>query len=217
MKMLHYIVGPIATNCYVLVNDDNKGIVIDPGASGQKIGEELEKNGVTPVAVLLTHGHFDHVDGVEDLVSFFRDKGTDIPVYILKDEMATMKDPMINRSGMMGRANRDYSGLVTDTFEPDEKRTIAGFTFQVIPTPGHTPGGCSYYFPEQKMLFPGDTLFYMSAGRTDFEGSSTSAIIHSIQDRLLTLPEDTSVFPGHGEATNIGFERINNPYSSNMA
>lgn len=217
MKMLHYIVGPIATNCYVLVSDDDQGLVIDPGASGDRIGEELVKSGVTPLAILLTHGHFDHVDGVSDLVSFFKKRNTDISVYILRDEMETLKDPMINRSGMMGRGNKDYSSLISDTFEADEKKTIAGFTFQVIPTPGHTPGGCSYYFPEQKMLFPGDTLFYMSAGRTDFEGSSTAAIIHSIQERLLTLPEDTSVFPGHGEATNIGFERVNNPYSNYLS
>lgn len=213
MKMLHYVVGSIATNCYVLVSDDNEGIVIDPGASGTRIGQELEKNGVTPVAVLLTHGHFDHVGGVKDLVSFFKEKNITFPVYIMKDEMATLKDPMINRSGFMGREVKDYSGLITGTFEPDEKKTIARFTFQVIPCPGHTPGGCSYYFPDQKVLFSGDTLFYGSAGRTDFEGSSTSALIHSIQDRLLKLPEDVTVFPGHDSETTIGFERVNNPYA----
>lgn len=213
MKMLHYVVGPIATNCYVLVSDDNEGIVIDPGASGTRIGQELEQNGVTPVAVLLTHGHFDHVGGVKDLVSFFKEKNITLPVYIMKDEMETLKDPMINRSGFMGRDVQDYSGLITDTFEPDEKRTIAGFTFLVIPCPGHTPGGCSYYFPDQKVLFSGDTLFYGSAGRTDFEGSSASALIHSIQDRLLKLPEDVTVFPGHDSETTIGFEKVNNPYA----
>lgn len=213
MKMLHYVVGPIATNCYVLVSDENEGIVIDPGASGARIGAEIEKNGVTPVAVLLTHGHFDHVGGVKDLVSFFKEKNITFPVYIMKDEMETLRDPMINRSGFMGRDVQDYSGLITDTFEPDERKTIAGFTFQVIPCPGHTPGGCSYYFPDQKILFSGDTLFYGSAGRTDFEGSSTSAIIHSIRDRLLVLPDDVTVFPGHDSETTIGFEKVNNPYA----
>lgn len=214
MKILHYIVGPIATNCYVPVSESNEGIVIDPGANGREIGADLTTKNITPVAILLTHGHFDHVDGVADLVAYFKEKNIDIPVYIMKDEMQTLKDPAINRSGFMGRGAKDYSGLITKTFEPDEEVTIAGFKIRVIPTPGHTPGGCSYYFPDEKALFSGDTLFCGSAGRTDFEGSSTSAIIHSIQDRLLVLPEDTSVYPGHESTTTIGFEKVNNPYSN---
>lgn len=213
MQMIHYVVGPIATNCYTLVNDDNQGIVIDPGASGDKIGEHLAEKGVTPAAILLTHGHFDHVSGVEDLVSFYQDKGVTIPVYILKDELPTLKDPQINLSGVMSWAPKDFSGLITDTFTADEEKEIAGFRLQVIPTPGHTPGGCSYYFPDEGILFSGDTLFYGSAGRTDFEGGSTSALIHSIRERLLTLPDETKVYPGHDSETTIGFEKVNNPYA----
>ncbi|MDY6351825.1 MAG: MBL fold metallo-hydrolase [Lachnospiraceae bacterium] len=213
MRMLHYVVGPIATNCYIPVSDDDLGIVIDPGDSGRKIGQELVKNNVRPQAILLTHGHIDHVSGVGDLKDFFAEKGIDIPVYIMEDELETLRDPEINLSAYMGQKSEDFSGLVTDTLEADEERTIADFTFRTIPTPGHTPGGCSYYFPEQKWLFSGDTLFCASAGRTDFKGSSTSQLVHSLNDRLFKLPDDVVVYPGHDRGTTIGFEKAGNPYS----
>ncbi|MQN01212.1 MAG: MBL fold metallo-hydrolase [Lachnospiraceae bacterium] len=209
MKLLHYVVGPIQTNCYTLVSDKNQGIVIDPGASGDSIAAELKKNQVTPVAVLLTHGHFDHVSGVEDLCSHY----DSLPVYILEQEMDTLRDPELNLSAVMSYEAKDFSGLITDTFKDGEEKTIAGFKFKVIWTPGHTPGGCSYYFPDLKLLFPGDTLFCESAGRTDFKGGSFSDEVHSIKEKLLTLPEDTTVYPGHDSNTTIAFEKINNPYA----
>ena len=209
MKLLHYVVGPIQTNCYTLVSDDNKGIVIDPGDSGDRIAAELKKNSVSPEAVLLTHGHFDHVSGVEALCSEFEK----LPVYILDKEMDTLKNPKYNLSGVMGYGPEDFSPLITDTFSDGEEKTIAGFTFKAIWTPGHTPGGCSYFFQKEKMLFPGDTLFCESAGRTDFAGGSMSDEIHSIREKLLTLPEDTNVYPGHDMTTKIAFEKINNPYA----
>ncbi|MBQ1916111.1 MAG: MBL fold metallo-hydrolase [Lachnospiraceae bacterium] len=209
MRLLHYIVGPIQTNCYVLVSDKNEGIVIDPGASGKRIAEVLDKEGVKPVAVLLTHGHFDHVSGAEELCAQY----DALPVYILDKEMKTLKDPETNLTAVMSYEAKDFSPLITDTFSDGDEKEIAGFKFRVIWTPGHTTGGCSYFFPEEKMLFPGDTLFCESAGRTDFKGGSTSDEIHSIRERLLTLPEDTTVYPGHDSTTTIAFEKINNPYA----
>ena len=209
MRLLHYIVGPIQTNCYVLVSDKDEGIVIDPGASGKRIAEVLDKEGVKPVAVLLTHGHFDHVSGAEELCAQY----DALPVYILDKEMKTLKDPETNLTAVMSYEAKDFSPLITDTFSDGDEKEIAGFKFRVIWTPGHTTGGCSYFFPEEKMLFPGDTLFCESAGRTDFKGGSTSDEIHSIRERLLTLPEDTTVYPGHDSTTTIAFEKINNPYA----
>ena len=209
MRLLHYIVGPIQTNCYVLVSDKDEGIVIDPGASGKRIAEALDKEGLKPVAVLLTHGHFDHVSGVEELCAQY----DALPVYILDKEMKTLKDPETNLTAVMSYEVKDFSPLITDTFSDGDEKEIAGFKFRVIWTPGHTPGGCSYFFPEEKMLFPGDTLFCESAGRTDFKGGSTSDEIHSIREKLLTLPEDTTVYPGHDSTTTIAFEKINNPYA----
>lgn len=210
MRLLHYIVGPIQTNCYVLAADDGKGIVIDPGASGAQIAAALGSEGVQPVAVLLTHGHFDHVSGVEELCDHISTKPD---VYILDRELETLKDPEMNLTAVMSYEARDFSSLVTDTFSDGEEKEIAGFTVRAIWTPGHTPGGCSYYFPDEKKLFCGDTLFRESAGRTDFRGGSASDEIRSIQKRLLTLPEDTEVYPGHDSATTIAFEKKNNPYA----
>lgn len=209
MRLLHYIVGPIQTNCYVLVSDKDEGIVIDPGASGKRIAEALDKEGLKPVAVLLTHGHFDHVSGAEELCAQY----DALPVYILDKEMKTLKDPETNLTAVMSYEAKDFSPLITDTFSDGDEKEIAGFKLRVIWTPGHTPGGCSYFFPEEKMLFPGDTLFCESAGRTDFKGGSTSDEIHSIREKLLTLPEDTTVYPGHDSTTTIAFEKINNPYA----
>ena len=210
MRLLHYIVGPIQTNCYILVSDENEGIVIDPGASGEKIAEALDRESVKPVAVLLTHGHFDHVSGVEEFLAHYDKKPS---VYILDKEMETLEDPEMNLTAVMTYEPKDFSPLITDTFSDGDEKEIVGFQVRVIWTPGHTPGGCSYFFPEEKMLFPGDTLFCESAGRTDFKGGSTSDEIHSIQDKLLTLPEDTNVYPGHDSQTTIAFEKINNPYA----
>lgn len=210
MRLLHYIVGPIQTNCYVLVADSGEGIVIDPGASGERIAGALDNEGVKPVAVLLTHGHFDHVSGVEDFVKHYEKKPA---VCILDKEMETLRDPETNLTAVMGFKAEDFSPLITDTFSDGEEKNIAGFKFRVIWTPGHTPGGCSYFFKDEKMLFPGDTLFCESAGRTDFKGGSTSDEIHSIREKLLTLPDDVTVYPGHDSTTAIAFEKINNPYA----
>ena len=226
MELERYVVGPVGTNCYVLFHPaEHDCIVVDPGDSGFALGKHLLEKGYRPRAILLTHGHFDHVSGVEQLQNFVqahreefdlpKEEGHKhvLPAYILDREEATLKDPTINLSGGMGGSPRDYSSIV-DTYVTDgQELFIMGLKIRVIATPGHTPGGCCYYIPLENYLFSGDTLFCQSVGRTDFPGGSTAQIVRSIREKLLVLPDHTRVYPGHESETTIGFEKEYNPYA----
>ena len=211
MKINHYVVGQVQTNCYVVINNETKEcFVIDPGASGKQLAERIRQDGFIPVAVLLTHGHFDHAGAAEELAKEF-----DIKVYAHEAEKDTLADPKKNVSWMVG-ASESYRA---DVFLKDnESINLGNFDIKVLHTPGHTEGGCCYYIPEEHIVFSGDTLFADSVGRTDFPGGSMSKIVRSIQEKLLTLTEagnletDVMVYPGHNEPTTIETERMNNPY-----
>ena len=171
------------------------------------LAQELSDASLHPVAILLTHGHFDHADGVEDLKKQF---DTDIPVYACEEEKETLADPVVNLSGMMGRGAKTYHA---DFFVKDEETlSLAGFTVKVLFTPGHTPGGCCFYLPQQKILFSGDSLFCGSIGRTDFPRGSMAELVRSVKEKLLTLPEEVTVYAGHNESTTIGDEKRYNPF-----
>ena len=132
-----------------------------------------------------------------------------IPVYAHEDEKETLVDPKLNVSWMMGREER----FSADEFVKDEQELdLAGFHIRVLHTPGHTVGGCCYYLPYEDVVFSGDTLFCMSVGRTDFPKGSMSAIVRSIKEKLMVLPEHTKVYPGHNDVTTIENERMYNPY-----
>ena len=211
MKINHYVVGPVQTNCYVVINEENKEcLIIDPGASAKQLAELIRKDELTPVAVLLTHGHFDHAGGAEDIAKEF-----DIKIYAHEAERDTLGNPQKNVSWMVG-ASESYRA---DVFLKDEEViTLAGFDIKVLHTPGHTEGGCCYYVADEDVVFTGDTLFAQSVGRTDFPGGSMSQIVRSVQDKLLSLNEagnletDIMVYPGHNDPTTIETERMNNPY-----
>ena len=208
-KIEHYIVGPIATNCYFLINEDtSETVIVDPGAAAEALSKKLSEGGHEPVAILLTHGHFDHADGVDELLSIYSEKN--IPVYAYKGEKDTLEDPRINLSGDMGRLPRRYHA--TDYLEDGEKFMAAGFTIKTLFTPGHTPGGCCFYLEHEKLCFTGDTLFCGSVGRSDFPGGSASVLVRSIKEKLLTLPEDTVCYPGHDSITTIADEKKYNPF-----
>ena len=211
MKINHYVVGQVQTNCYVVINDETKKcFIIDPGASAKQLAEKLKQDNLNPVAVLLTHGHFDHAGAAEVLAKEFG-----IKIHAHEAERDTLADPKKNVSWMVG-ANESYHA---DVFLKDnETINLADFEIKVLHTPGHTEGGCCYYIPEEHVVFSGDTLFADSVGRTDFPGGSMSQIVRSIQEKLLTLSEignletDVMVYPGHNEPTTIETERMNNPY-----
>ena len=211
MKINHYVVGMVQTNCYIVINDENKEcFIIDPGAAGIQLAEIIKQDNLKPVAILLTHGHFDHAGGAADLAKEF-----DIKIYVHEAEEDTLHDPQKNVSWMVG-AKESYDA---DVFLKDEEIiTLAGFEIKVLHTPGHTEGGCCYYISEEDVIFTGDTLFAQSVGRTDFPGGSMSQIVRSIKEKLLTLNEpgnletDIMVYPGHNDPTTIETERMENPY-----
>ncbi|MCI8992926.1 MAG: MBL fold metallo-hydrolase [Eubacterium sp.] len=204
-QVKNFEVGPIGTNCYFLMNEDTKELlVIDPGGDGPRLIREIRQLGYTPAAVLLTHGHFDHAMSAKELKDTFS-----ISVYAHEKEKETLENPMYNVSGMIGKVQK----YEADIFVKDnDVLELAGFSLKVLHTPGHTPGGVSYYAEEQKLVFSGDALFCQSIGRTDFPNGSTSQLIRSVSEKLLTLPDDVQVLPGHEQLTTVGFEKQYNPY-----
>ena len=205
MKVEKFVTGLISTNCYLVINEDTKqAVVIDPAACPSYLMSHIKSEGLKVEAILLTHGHFDHIMGIDGFLSEF-----DVPVYVHEDDADAMEDPVLNQSSTytsgytFGKARylRDHQTL-----------ELVGYTFQVIHTPGHTKGGCCYYVASEDVLFSGDTLFQNSVGRTDFVNSSTSDLVHSVREKLFLLPDDTMVYPGHMGETKIGHEKKYNPY-----
>ena len=204
-EVLRYIVGPVCTNCYLLVNHKTgELLVVYPGDQAQLIEKQIEKTGAKPVAILLTHGHFDHAGAAEELADKYQ-----ISIYAHEAERETLEDPGLNLCGMIG----EHKVYRADIFVKDEEvLNLAGFSIRVFFTPGHTIGGCCYYIADEKILFSGDTLFQESVGRTDFPRGSASDLIRAIREKLMPLPDDVTVYTGHDESTLIGYERMHNPY-----
>ncbi len=205
LKISHYVVGPVQTNCYFVINTDtNETLVIDPGDRASWLIRQLKEEHLIPVAVLLTHGHFDHATGAEEVAKEFG-----IPIYAHEAEKETLESKELNAGWMMGQSLVFHA----DVYVKDEQELdLAGFHIRVLHTPGHTVGGCCYYLPYEDVVFSGDTLFCESVGRTDFPKGSMADIVGSIRKKLMTLPDQTAVYPGHNEATTIEHERMYNPY-----
>lgn len=193
MEIIPLALGDYMTNCYILRQETSKECcILDPGYEAGRILSLLEEKQLTPEAILLTHGHFDHVGAVKDLAA-----ETDCEVYISAADLSL--PPMITNGPL----------YYTNTYPESGSLTIAGLSFRVIPTPGHTPG--SVCLMVEDALFSGDTLFAGSCGRTDLLGGSWGSISASLK-KLAALPGDYRVFPGHGAATTLEYERRCNPY-----
>lgn len=205
LKIGRMVLGMCQTNCYfVYLEGKPEVIVIDPADRGDYIYEKLTEKGFTVVGILLTHGHFDHIFGCESLR-----KLSGARVYAYKEEKTVCEDAHNNASAQTGR----QCTIVPDVYlEDGAEVTIAGMTGRLIATPGHTMGSCCYYFEEAGILLSGDTLFQESVGRTDLPTGSTSQIIRSIKEKLFVLGDTVKVYPGHGEATDIGTEKRYNPF-----
>ena len=206
MKVESMVLGQIQTNCYFAINEATKEtIVIDPADRPEAIIRKAVDEGLDLKAIFLTHGHADHMLGVGGL----KEK-LGLPVYACEAERELLADPAQNLSPALFRKT---VSLNADVWVKDgQELTVAGMTFRVLWTPGHTPGGCCYYSEEAGVLFSGDTLFAGSVGRTDFPGGSMSDLVRGIREKLTELPHETKVYPGHMETSTIGEERRYNPY-----
>lgn len=192
--------GSIMTNCIIVINkDSNECIIFDPADSADAVADFITKNSLKPVAIMLTHGHADHIGAVNDL----RDK-YGIKVYAHKYEEELLLDPYINLSAMMGGSISVKTDIL---LEDNQIINLAGFDIKVIHTPGHTIGSSCYLFVDEDVLISGDTMFDSSYGRTDFPTGSQSSLMHSIKEKLLTLKDDINVYPGHESFTTIGNEK----------
>lgn len=215
IKIGRMVLGVCSTNCYFLYRvGAPEVIVVDPADYGEKIASALERNGFQVAGILITHGHFDHILGCAELKALSneaaKEDGRDeVKVYACEAEKELMKSTRNNLSASMGTS----CSLEADVYVKDgEEINLAGMTCKVIETPGHTEGGCCYYFEEAGILVSGDTLFQESVGRTDFPTGSMSTLVRSIKEKLFVLPEDTVVYPGHGDSTTIACEKKYNPF-----
>jgi glyoxylase-like metal-dependent hydrolase (beta-lactamase superfamily II) len=193
------------TNCYFLYREDAKEcILIDPADQGQQIYNALSKNGFTIQAILLTHGHFDHIWGANEVRSL-----AGVKMYAYEQEKELLNSEKLNVSKGAGRP---YTVEADVYLKDGETLTVADMTCKCIATPGHTAGSCCYYFEDAGILVSGDTLFQESVGRTDLPTGNMRTLMNSVKQKLFVLPEETKVYPGHGESTNIGYEKKYNPF-----
>lgn len=205
IKVGKIVLGACQTNCYYVYREESKEcIFIDPADQGGDIFKALDRNGFQIKAILLTHGHFDHIWGSKELREL-----SGAPIYALDAEAELLRDSGKNVSAQVGRP---YTLEADEWLKDGQILTIAGITLKVIAVPGHTAGGASFYVEEGHLVFSGDTLFQESVGRTDFPTGSMSMLVRSVKDKLFLLPEDTEVYPGHGDSTTIGHEKQFNPF-----
>ncbi len=204
MKIDVILTGPLRVNCSV-ISKSGKAVIIDPGGDADEIEEFLEKNSLTPLAIVNTHGHFDHIGAVKILTDKYN-----IPFLMHRDDkfLLAQGDKIMKMYGFGGIKEPEVSENISD----GQVLTFGGIEMSVIHTPGHTPGGCCFYLKEAQTLITGDTLFLESVGRSDFPYSDTDALISGITDKLFLLDDDVRVIPGHGAFSSIGHEKERNPY-----
>lgn len=206
MKLEMLTVGPFEENCYLYWDEKSaKGVIFDPGDEADRIIETVERAGFEPSAILLTHGHGDHIGALAEVKQKWN-----LPVYIGRGEEEYLLDPQKNGSANFGMPIKtDKPDILVDN---ENLYRFDSIELRVLFTPGHTKAGVCYLDEQQGVLFCGDTLFQGSIGRTDLYGGSFENLIDSIQKKILTLPDDIVCLPGHGPGTTVGAERTGNPF-----
>lgn len=207
MKVKTLPVGPIQANCYVISDHNYNCLIVDPGEQSEKIEEMIESANLQPLAILLTHAHFDHVGALEPIR-----KRYDIPVYIHKEENHWLRNPELNGSAKYPMFPPVVCALADHVIEREGEMQIGPFTFEVRHTPGHSPGSISYVFHENRFVMVGDTLFRQGVGRTDLPGGNTHQLLTAIESKLLSLEDDYKIYPGHGPKTTPRQEMDSNPF-----
>src|SRR5690242_2227777 len=198
-----YELGPIGTNCYVVRGSRgaDEAVVIDPSGDAAQLRLELARLGTRATAILITHGHWDHLLGVADLA-----EGTEAPVYMAEDEQALLEnlpDPV--PAGVQARSHK-----IDVLLKGDETLELAGITFETLRVPGHSPGHLAYH--SGGCLFSGDVLFSGSVGRTDLPGADWDTLVETLRDLTKRFPAETVVYSGHGPPTTLGDELASNPF-----
>lgn len=202
-----YPLGYIQTNCYIVSNSAKQCLIFDPGGEGEKIISELHRLKMKPLAILLTHAHFDHIGALEQVREFF-----DIPVYIHTSEKKWLVDSAKNGSSKYAEIPSIICKEADYLLNSELELKIGEFHMELLHTPGHSPGSLTYYFKQEDFAIVGDTLFQNSIGRTDLPGGNQTELMKSIHTKLLSLPETTLVYPGHGPSTTIEAEMESNPF-----
>ena len=205
IKIGRVVLGMVSTNCYFVYDEDTrKTLVFDPADEGLRIAKAMKQNELEVVGILLTHGHFDHITGANELRS-----ATSAKIYAYKEEQEVCESTRLNCSEQVDNL---VTIKVNKYLEDGEELELCGLKCKLIATPGHTQGSCCYYFENDGILISGDTLFNSSVGRSDLPTGSGGTLIRSIKDKLMVLPDDVKVYPGHGDMTTIGDERRYNPF-----
>ena len=201
LKTKTVIVGALEVNCYIVYDSETKeALIIDPGDEADRIIEAVKALGVTPKGILLTHAHVDHIRGVGAISAAFK-----LPVWIHEADRPYYESP--------DNAILPWLPAAENLPKPvDMPPQLPNHPFEIIETPGHTPGGVCFYFKNEKQLFSGDTLFQGSVGRTDLPGGDYDTLMRSISEQLLPLPDDLRIFPGHQYWSTIGTEKQRNPF-----
>ncbi len=206
MELLCIVVGPFEVNCYLYWDPKSgDGVIVDPGFDADRIASAVENEGITPRAILLTHGHGDHIAAVREIKDRY-----EIPVYVGKGEEELLANPSANVSALLGTPI--VAPKPDHLVEDEQVIKIGSLIFRVLMTPGHTVAGVCYLDESEGRLFCGDTLFAGGVGRTDLPGGSMDTLLESIHNKILRLPDQVICYPGHGPHTTVGTERVSNPF-----
>lgn len=207
MQIRTFALGPLQTNCYLLYRN-GEAVVVDPGGDPSAVLNVLKKEGLSLTHILNTHFHFDHVGGNRKLA-----QETGAPI-LAHEKDAYLLETELGRGGFMGLPTIEL--FEYENIEPGEA-SFLGLDCAVLPTPGHSPGSVSFYFPEAGAVFVGDLLFNRSIGRTDFPGGDLDVLKNSVVEQIFTLPPETVVYSGHGDPTTVGDEMRHNPFFTDFS